>query len=66
MKGELHRIQVFVDGFDEPLIVHGGFEGYDDPYQALAKYGLFREKHSGEIQIGDARLKIHFSTEPHR
>ena len=66
MADELHKIQVFIDGFDEPLTLHGGFDDYDDPYQALAKYGLFREGHSGEIQIGEAKLKLRFNTEPHR
>jgi hypothetical protein len=66
MSGQLHKIQVFVDGFDEPLVLHGGFDGYDDPYQALAEYGLFKGEHSGDIQIGDANLKIRFRTEPHR
>jgi len=66
MTDELHKIQVFVDGFDEPLVLHGGFEGYGDPYQALAEYGFFKGSHSGEIQIADANLKIRFTTEPHR
>lgn len=66
MTGELHKIRVFVDGFDKPLVLHGGFEGYDDPYQALAEYGFFRGGHAGEIQVGDANLKIRFTTEPHR
>lgn len=66
MSRELHRIHVFIDGFNEPLTLHGGFDDYDDPYQALAEYDLFKEEHSGEIQIGDANLKLRFKTEPHR
>lgn len=63
---DLHELVLHVDGFDKPLRLHGGFDGYEDPYQALAEYGFFKSGRSGEIQVGDAHLHIRFSTEPTR
>lgn len=62
MTKELHDLILHVDGFDKPLKLHGGFDGYDDPYQALAEYGFFRDARSGEIQVGDAHIHIRFET----
>lgn len=66
MSEDLHDLAVHVDGFDVPLKLHGGFDGYDDPYQALAEYGFFKQARSGEIRVGDARIHIRFETEPQR
>ncbi len=66
MGDELHDLTIEVEGIDEPLKLHGGFDGYADPYQALAKYGFFKGKQQGRIVIGEAQLVIRFSSEPQR
>lgn len=63
---DLHELTLHVDGFDQPLKLHGGFDGYADPYQALAEYGFFKGGHTGEIQVGNAHLRLRFTTEPQR
>lgn len=66
MDDELHELYVEVDGFDEPLKLHGGFDGYDDPYQALAKYGFFKQKRTGRIRVGGAHIQLAFTSDPVR
>jgi hypothetical protein len=63
MDDEIHALTVHIDGFDKPLKLHGGFEGYDDPYKALAEYGFFKGPLSGELQVGEARIHIKFETQ---
>jgi hypothetical protein len=66
MNDELYDLHIEIDGVDEPLKLHGGFDGYPDPYPALAKVGLFRGKCKGRIVVGDAHLVIAFESEPIR
>lgn len=66
MSQDLHKLTLHVDGIDQPLHLHGGFDGYDDPYKALAEYGFFKGPIKGEIQIADARIHIRFESEPER
>lgn len=66
MDDELHDLHIEIDGVDERLKLHGGFDGYDDPYQALAKAGLFKGKCTGRIVVGNAHLAIAFESEPVR
>ncbi len=66
MEDELHDLHIEIDGVDEPLKLHGGFDGYPDPYQALARAGLFKGRCKGRIVIGKAQLAIAFESEPVR
>ncbi|MDN5938004.1 MAG: hypothetical protein L0H83_05025, partial [Salinisphaera sp.] len=63
---DLHALWVYVDGFSEPLKLHGGFDGYDDPYRALAEYGFFKGERRGEIRVGDAHIHLRFRSQPER